>query len=109
MHSFRKAGLIIPMMVTATALALTGCAGGSTPAAEETPSSSEGFNAEAEALLPDDVRESGELRIGTNAPNPPMWFVEENDTEAYSGVEYDLIVAISEALGLEPKITNQNW
>jgi polar amino acid transport system substrate-binding protein len=92
------------------ALVLTGC--GSTEAAEstKTPAGESLFNPDAEALLPDDVRDSGVLTIGTNAPNPPMWFIDENQTDVYtSGTEYELVLGIAEALGLGAEISNQNW
>lgn len=93
-----------------TALVLTGCSSAGTTEPSETPAGESLLNPEAEALLPKDVRESGVLTIGTNAPNPPMWFVDENKTDAYTGgTEYELVLGIAEALGLKAEISNQNW
>lgn len=92
------------------ALVLTGCGAGDPTDSTDSPSGEALFNSDAEALLPEDVRKSGVLTVGTNAPNPPMWFLDEDDNSAYSGgAEYELILDIAEALGLEAEISNQNW
>ena len=38
-----------------------------------------------------------------------MWFIDENDSTKYSGVESDLVNGITKALGLKPQISNQKW
>lgn len=113
MSNIIKRAWSLSATVAVAALVLTGCASGDNSSTDSggasTPAQAARFNAKAAALLPKEVRESGVLRVGTNAPNPPMWFMEENNSTAYSGTEYDLVVGIAEALGLKAEITNQNW
>jgi polar amino acid transport system substrate-binding protein len=65
-------------------------------------------NPEAAALLPQEVRDAGVLRFGTNAPYPPMVYFEE-DGATLTGAEIDLATAIADGLGLHVEFQNQNW
>lgn len=58
--------------------------------------------------LPNRVRESGELRVGTTVPFVPMEMMDDSGTE-YTGIEMDLIKAVGQKLGLDVKIANSAW
>lgn len=92
----------IPALAAAAALALTGCT--NTEGGGDTDSGAvEGIQPDeaAVALLPDSVKDSGELRIGTDAEYPPNEYKDENGEPTGWGVE--LADAVSAKLGLEPK------
>ncbi|WP_341267310.1 ABC transporter substrate-binding protein [Gordonia malaquae] len=53
------------------------------------------------ALVPDDIRAGGVLKVGTNVPYQPNEF---KDSEGrIIGFDVDLVTAVSQVLGLEPK------
>lgn len=92
----------IPALVAAAALALTGCtnsegedAGGSGAA--------EGIQPDQAAvdLLPDEIKEAGVLRIGTDAEYPPNEYKDDDGNPTGWGVE--LAEAVSAKLGLKPE------
>lgn len=94
----------LPALAAAAALALTGCVnnaesegggGGDTP---DTGASIQADEA-AVALLPDDVKESGVLIIGTDAEYPPNEY--KNSAGEPVGWGVDLAEAVAAKLGLE--------
>lgn len=98
-----KIRFAIPALAAAAALALTGCVNN----AEEEAGTDEGTNAAeiqpdeaAVALLPESVRESGVLRMGTDAEYPPNEYKDNDGNPTGWGVE--LAEAVSAKLGLEP-------
>lgn len=92
----------IPALVAAAALALTGCTNSET---EDTGGSgaTEGIQPDQAAvdLLPDEVKESGVLRIGTDAEYPPNEYKDDEGNPTGWGVE--LAEAVSAKLGLKPE------
>lgn len=100
-----KIRYVLPALAAVAALALTGCvnnaesesAGGSSPA----DTSGIQPDSAAVALLPDAVKESGELRIGTDAEYPPNEYKDASGNPVGWGV--DLAEAVSAKLGLESK------
>jgi polar amino acid transport system substrate-binding protein len=122
----RSRGLAAGALAVGLSLALAACggsSGGSGPSAGGTPTAKGGtapatsgvsldnvtVNEAARALLPADIRSSGVLSAGFNAPSPPFWYISTKGSTTYSGVEYDLIQAIGKSLGLKVKLTNQAW
>lgn len=97
---------IITAGVGIAALLLAGCAGGA-PAPENTTPAAEG----PASLLPDSVRDSGELRIGNSPVYPPMSFLPEGEEkdENRIGFDVDLGTAIAEELGLTPVFIRQPY
>jgi len=91
----------IPALAAAAALALAGCT--NTEGDAKDSGAVDGIQPDeaAVALLPDDVKDSGELRIGTDAEYPPNEYKDENGDPTGWGVE--LADAVSAKLGLEPK------
>lgn len=96
----------LPALAAVAALALTGCVnnaesegGGSTDAPETTTSIQP--DEAAIALLPDDVKDSGELLIGTDAEYPPNEYKDASGQPVGWGV--DLAEAVSAKLGLTPE------
>lgn len=96
----------LPAMAAAALLTLTGCTNTDGAADTEKPADS-GSTSEvtvddaAVALLPAEVKDSGELRIGTDAEYPPNEYKDADGNPVGWGVE--LTTALSEKLGLEPK------
>ena len=94
----------IPALAAAAALALTGCVNN---AAEEGGTDDGASAAEIQPdqaavdLLPESVRESGVLRMGTDAEYPPNEYKDEDGNPTGWGVE--LAEAVSAKLGLEPE------
>jgi len=92
----------IPALVAAGLLALTGCTN-TEGGGNEGSGAVEGIQPDeaAVALLPDDVKESGVLRIGTDAEYPPNEYKDADGNPTGWGVE--LAEAVSAKLGLEPE------
>ena len=94
--------------LTAATLALTGC---STAAPADDPTDAgDGYPVVQEVadLVPDAIRESGKLAIGTNAPYPPLeYFAEDNET--LIGFDIDLGDAIAQTMGLESEWKNVSF
>lgn len=91
----------IPALAAAAALALTGC---TNTEGEATDSGAvEGIQPDeaAVALLPDEIKDSGVLRIGTDAEYPPNEYKDDEGNPTGWGVE--LAEAVSAKLGLEPE------
>lgn len=118
----------LPFILAATAttaafaLALAGCsangdAGDSATADAPASESSSGLsltpttefsteiNADAAAMLPDDVTDRGALRIAMGVPYPP--FVEYNDADELIGVDVDMAIALGEKLGIDVVVQHQ--
>ncbi len=96
-----KIRFVLPALAAAAALALTGCVndegtGGSSGAAD-------GIQPDeaAVALLPEDIKESGVLVLGTDADYPPNEYKDADGNPAGWGVE--LGDAIAAKLGLTPE------
>ncbi|CAG7608494.1 ABC transporter substrate-binding protein [Leucobacter soli] len=92
----------IPALAAAAALALTGCTNTENPV-DDGPSAAEGIQADeaAVALLPAEVKDSGVLRIGTDAEYPPNEYKDADGNPTGWGVE--LAEAVSAKLGLDPE------
>jgi len=59
-------------------------------------------------LLPAEVADEKEITIATNSPYPPFIdFVEEGNTEDFTGLDYDLVTAIAAKLGIEAPFSQQ--
>ena len=63
--------LIVPALVAATALALTGCVNNGGGGNTNTPAPTIAPDAAAVALLPEAIKASGELSMGVDATYPP--------------------------------------
>lgn len=58
-------------------------------------------DAELAELLPADVAEDEKVTVATNAPYAPFIdFVEEGNTEDFTGLDHDLVTAIAAKLGI---------
>ncbi len=97
----------IPWLATTAsmaALTLTLAACGSEtdePAAtpDDTSSETSGEMSEAAAMVPQDIKDAGVLRVGTDATYAPNEFFDE-DGETIIGLDIDLFDAVAEELGL---------
>ncbi len=92
--------LILPALVAATALALTGCVnngGGGNPT---TAAPTIGPDAAAIALLPADVKAAGELTMGVDATYPPNEYKDADGNPI--GWDIELANAVAAKLGLKP-------
>ncbi|MBK0422090.1 ABC transporter substrate-binding protein [Leucobacter sp. CSA2] len=92
----------IPVLAAAAALTLTGCVTNTEgPAVEKSDTSAIKVDEKAAALLPEDIKKSGELTIGTDASYPPNEYKDSNGEIVGWGV--DLADAVAAKLGLKPK------
>lgn len=116
MSAIQKAGSSRRLMtgvvslVGASAMLLTGCAGGTTseqPGEEPAESGGIQMNQEIHDMLPAKVQESGELIVGTEAYYPPYSFYDEDDNIV--GLDHDLTRAIGEVFGVKVSVENMAW
>lgn len=94
-----KIRFLVPALLAAGALALTGCVNSETDKPESTAGDIAPDSA-AVALLPADVKDSGKLTIGSDLEYPPNEYLDENGEPAGWAVE--LTNAMAAKLGLEP-------
>lgn len=90
------------------AIALLVTAGCSSDASSEPATGTEATSAsevaEIAALVPEDVREAGVLRVGTSAAYPPVSFLD--DSGEFVGSDADLARAVGGVLGLKVEFEN---
>lgn len=93
----------VPALVVAAALALTGCVNNASGEASSTGVDISGVKADSAAvdLLPADIKESGELLIGSDLAYPPNEFLDADGNP--TGWAVTLTNALSAKLGLKPK------
>ena len=95
----------VPALAAAALLTLTGCVNNAESEGSGTGGGAQASSIEADQaavdLLPDELRESGVLRIGTDAEYPPNEFKDADGNPTGWGVE--LAEAVSAKLGLEPE------
>lgn len=96
-----KIRFVLPALAAAAALALTGCVNDEGTAGNS--GAAEGLQVDeaAVALLPDGVKDSGVLVMGTDADYPPNEFKDANNNPAGWGIE--LAEAVALKLGLTPE------
>lgn len=94
----------------ASAIAISAC--GNLDSSSSSTSSSGSTSSQAggspASLVPEEVRSSGKLVIGTNIPYPPMEFFAA-DGKTFEGVDVELIEAIAEGLELKPELVNSSY
>lgn len=97
---------VLGVAAATAATVLVGCSAGdtTTPDTSSAPNSSTSDNA-LHDMLPDDIKESGVLKVGTEAFYPPFEYLDEDNTTVI-GVDIDLFNAIGEELGLTVEVTN---
>lgn len=95
----------LPALAAAAALTLTGCVNDDGSGDDEATTSTDVPAVEvdeaAAALLPAEISDAGELRIGTDAEYPPNEY--KDDAGNPTGWGVDLAEAVTAKLGLEPK------
>lgn len=93
----------LPAITAALLLTLTGCVNNAEGEGEEKAPQAEGIQPDKAAveLLPDDVKDSGVLTIGTDAEYPPNEYKDAQGKPTGWGV--DLANAVAAKLGLEPE------
>lgn len=96
-----KIRFVLPALAAAAALALTGCTNTEGDTAASVDASAIEPDQAAVSLLPDDVKESGVLVMGTDAEYPPNEYKDASGKPVGWGIE--LAEAIAAKLGLEPK------
>jgi len=86
-------------LLAVTALLVSGCTAGSSTG--DGGATDDQVVPELNALLPDSVRESGVLTVGTDPQYPPCDFT--NDAGEIDGFNHDLLMAMAPFLGVEIK------
>lgn len=94
---------LVIALVAVCALGAAGC--GRSSSGTAAPSAPAAGGQSAKELVPQKVRESGELRMATSEGYPPMEMYKKG-TQELTGVDPDLAEAIARRLGLKAKITN---
>ncbi|KRF34681.1 transporter substrate-binding domain-containing protein [Nocardioides sp. Soil805] len=110
--------LVAGAVLAALASGLTACSGdadsaGSEPAEAGAPAEIADVgtveaDAELAKLLPAEVADAEEITVATNAPYPPFIdFVEEGNTEDFTGLDHDLMTAMAARLGITAPFLQQ--
>ena len=83
-------------------LIVSACGGDDPPPAttDAPPSGTDGMSGELNALLPDDIREAGVIKVGGPVTVPPAVYLEE-DAVTRTGYMTDLANAVGDLLGVE--------
>lgn len=97
------------MMVLALSLPLAGCAAASQSqeAATTTPGAAATTAADLHSLLPQDIQNSGVVRVASSMDLPPMEYLDESGAPA--GVDIDLGHALGDALGVNFQFINTSY
>ncbi|MDS1138777.1 ABC transporter substrate-binding protein [Nitratireductor indicus] len=82
-------------------VALAGASALSLPAYSQQASTGENS---LSAMLPDNIREAGKVTLATDASFGPPWFYQPEGEIGFAGIDYDLITAAVEKLGIEVQI-----
>ncbi len=112
----RRAG-IATAALSAAGLILAGCASAGAEAAPDEASTDTveivgveiGVDEDARALLPDDIRDAGTVKVATDAPYAPFEFFVEEGSEELTGVDVLLGQAIGAKLGIEFTFAQQGF
>jgi len=101
----------------ATALLLAACGGSSSSSASSAaPAASAAGSAAASAaagvgasaaLLPQAIKDKGEINVASDIPYPPMEILAEDGT--VTGLDYDLSQALGQQLGVKVSFNKQAW
>ncbi len=104
----RRIPFVIALLALVLALSACGRSGTSATPAESDGSASGGASGTAAEMVPEELKESGVLRVATAEGYPPMEMYKEG-TQELTGVDPDLAAAIAEQLGLELEMTNASF
>ncbi len=91
---------------TASSAAPAASAAGSAAAAAAASAAATGVGASA-ALLPQAIKDKGEINVASDIPYPPMEILAEDGT--LSGLDYDLSQALGQQLGVKVSFNKQAW
>ena len=100
-YGSKKIRFVLPALAAAAALALTGCTNTEGDTTASVDASGIQPDAAAVALLPEEVKESGVLVMGTDAEYPPNEYKDASGKPVGWGIE--LAEAIAAKLGLTPE------
>jgi polar amino acid transport system substrate-binding protein len=99
--------VLAPIAFLAVAATLSACS--STASGDDsTPAASTAGSPEAAALLPDDIKESGVIKVATDAHYAPMDYFEDDGT-TLTGADYEMGQALGEALGVTMEVTDVSF
>ena len=104
----RRTGIrLLPAVAAAAALMLSGCGGSS---GEDNPTLTEGSNSpnassSLKDLLPQAIRDKGQLVVGSDVAYPPVEFT-DTDGKTAIGIDPDIAAAIGEKLGIKLEFVN---
>lgn len=96
---------VVGVVAVAALVGLTACSGGSpapAPADSGAPAPEASGAPESGIALPESIKASGVLRIGTSPNFPPMEFID--DSGKMAGADIELMGALGEALGVKVEI-----
>lgn len=99
---------VLAAVLTVSALALTGCVGSASSdgAGEITAEAVSGDAVSEDTGIIADIKERGELVLGTASGYPPYEFVSTADNNQIVGIDIELGKAIADKLGVELKVTD---
>ncbi len=111
-HTFLMAVLILVGL--GSILMLAACGGSSTSDSTPAPSASSGATVTVagasiasdpslNAMLPDSIKSSGEMRVAMNIPYPPWEMYESEGSKVVTGFDWDLSQALAAKLGITAK------
>lgn len=87
--------------LSAAALLLSGCAGTEDSTGEERPGAE--MSQEIHDMLPDRIKDSGVIAVGTEAFYPPYDYFDDDETTIV-GLDPDIVHALGDVLGVEMKL-----
>lgn len=103
----RRHSLLIVLLALALATVLAACGSSSSDSSSSessAPAASSGFA----DMLPDAIKQSGVIKVGTSFPYAPMEYYEEDGTTP-TGLDVDLMDEVAARLGVKTEWVNMNW
>lgn len=103
----RRHSLLIVLLALALATVIAACGSSSSDTSSSdssAPAASSGFA----DMLPDSIKESGVIKVGTSFPYAPMEYYEEDGTTP-TGLDVDLMDEVAARLGVKTEWVNMNW
>ena len=99
--------LVIALLLLAGSV-VAGCGGGSTASTSSASPAATGAASSLNSMLPDAIRQAGEIKVGVNGIYPPMEY-KDTSTNQLVGVDIDLANEIGKRLGVTMSYDDQQF
>ena len=108
-HRGRTTALLAPLATIAALGLLAGCSTSTPSASSDSTSDASAVNADLAALLPDSIKDSGEISFDALWETPPVISVSTDDPTVPIGISPDIAAAIAPILGVKATWVNLQW